>query len=125
MFVCWTVQMLLCSLLALEMTDLSSDSSLSMYPQDSMLVVARFIAGIVLHLNLQSELRQGLDVMKFANNHEYRFLNYRIAWLAGCMQFFMIITVEMVNFIAILNSTTILDVVMNFMALTIIAEFDN
>lgn len=90
-----------------------------------MLVVARFIAGIVLHLNLQSELRQGLDVMKFANNHEYRFLNYRIAWLAGCMQFFMIITVEMVNFIAILNSTTILDVVMNFMALTIIAEFDN
>jgi hypothetical protein len=63
--------------------------------------------------------------MKFANNHEYRFENNRIAWLAGCMQMFMIITVEMVNFLSILTSTAILDVVMNFMALAIIADFDD
>jgi|LakMenE18May11ns_1017448.scaffolds.fasta_scaffold9430595_2 hypothetical protein len=63
--------------------------------------------------------------MKFANNHAYRFENYRIAWLAGCMQMIMIVTVEMVNFLVILNSNSILDVMMNFMALAIIAEFDD
>ena len=63
--------------------------------------------------------------MKLANNHEYRFENYRIAWLAGCMQMLMIFMVEMVNFLAILTSTNILEVVMNFMALAIIAEFDD
>jgi hypothetical protein len=63
--------------------------------------------------------------MKFANNHAYRFENYTIAWLAGCMQMIMIVTVEMVNFLVILNSNSILDVMMNFMALAIIAEFDD
>ena len=37
----------------------------------------------------------------------------------------MIFIVEIVNFLAILTSNTILDVVMNFMALAIIAEFDD
>jgi hypothetical protein len=37
----------------------------------------------------------------------------------------MIITVECVNFIAILTSTTVNDVIMNFMALAVISEFDN
>lgn len=41
------------------------------------------------------------------------------------MQMIMIVTVEMVNFLVILNSTSILDVMMNFMALAIIAEFDD
>jgi len=63
--------------------------------------------------------------MKMANNHEYRFENYRICWLAGFMQMTMIITVECVNFVAILTSTTILDVVMNFMALAVISDFDD
>ena len=63
--------------------------------------------------------------MKFALNHDYRFENYKIAFLAGFMQATMIYVVEIVNFFAILTATSILDVVMNFMALAIIAEFDD
>jgi hypothetical protein len=37
----------------------------------------------------------------------------------------MIITVECVNFMAILTSSTVNDVMMNFMALAVIAEFDD
>jgi len=37
----------------------------------------------------------------------------------------MIITVECVNFMAILTSSTVKDVVMNFMALAVISEFDD
>ena len=41
------------------------------------------------------------------------------------MQMTMIVTVECVNFVAILTSSTILNVIMNFMALAIISEFDD
>ena len=41
------------------------------------------------------------------------------------MQMSMIITVESVNFVSILTSSTILEVIMNFMALAIISEFDD
>jgi hypothetical protein len=63
--------------------------------------------------------------MKFALNHDYRFENYKVAFLAGFMQATMIFVVEIVNFFAILTAGSILDVVMNFMALAIIAEFDD
>lgn len=74
---------------------------------------------------LANELSSGLNLMKFALNHEYRFSNYRIAYLAGFLQVSMIITVESVNFLTILTASTILDTVMNFMALSVIADFDN
>lgn len=41
------------------------------------------------------------------------------------MKMIMIITVECVNFIAILTSFSVLSVVMNFMALVVISEFDD
>jgi len=63
--------------------------------------------------------------MKFALNHEYRFDNYKIAFLAGFMQMVMIMTVELVNMLTILTCNDVKEVVMNFMALAIIAEFDD
>ena len=63
--------------------------------------------------------------MKFAINHHYKFTNYRIAFLAGILQASMIFIVEIVNFFAIMRSTTISDIVMNFMAFAAISEFDD
>lgn len=100
-------------------------SSLGAYPASIFIVLARFICGIVLHMGLGGELQNGMKNMKLATNYDYRFENWRIAYLAGCMQASMVITVECVNFLAILTSFTVLDVVMNFMALAIIADFDN
>ena len=47
------------------------------------IVIARFICGIVLHMTLQEEIRNGMKMMKFALNHDYRFSDYKIAFLAG------------------------------------------
>jgi hypothetical protein len=63
--------------------------------------------------------------MKFVLNHYYRFENYGIAFLAGLLQATSIFAIETVNFIMILTTPTYLDVVMNFMALQIISEFDD
>lgn len=63
--------------------------------------------------------------MKFATNHHYRFDRPLIAFLAGFFQATSIFAIELVNLTVILSASTYLEVVMNFMALAIIAEFDD
>jgi|LakMenEpi03Aug12_release.lakeMendotaPanAssembly.Ray.scaffolds.fasta_scaffold192439_1 hypothetical protein len=63
--------------------------------------------------------------MKFVNNHDYRFFNFKIAYLACFMQITMVVTAEIVNFIAVLSSKTTLGIIMIFVALKIIADFDD
>ena len=63
-------------------------------------------------------------MMKYAVNHEWKFQDYKVAFLCGFLQAFNTITVELVNFVALLTNFTIIDVIMNFLALVVIAEFD-
>ena len=41
------------------------------------------------------------------------------------MQMSMVVIVEFVNFVALITNNAVLDVVMNFLALVVIAEFDD
>lgn len=66
-----------------------------------------------------------MKFMKFCINHSYRFDNWKMAFIAGFLQAVSILVIETVNFIVIMTSDTFLSVVMNFMALAIISEFDN
>ena len=62
--------------------------------------------------------------MKYALNHPWKFNNYQIAWFCGFMQVCNVFIVEFVNFAALLTNFTIIDIIMNFLALVVIAEFD-
>jgi len=81
----WICQVVLVVLIFLESVDTSEDDFevLSNYPDGVLIVLARFICGIVLHMSLQYEMRQGLAFMKYAVNHRYKFKNYKYAFLAG------------------------------------------
>ena len=94
-------------------------------PHSLWLVTARFICGVILHMKLADEIKAGLEMMKFSLNHEYRFQDFYLAFLAGLLQTTMIIVVETVNILAILASTSTIEVVLNFMALAVISEFDD
>ena len=94
-------------------------------PHSLWLVTARFCCGIILHMKLADELHAGLQMMKFSLNHEYRFSEFYLAFLAGFLQTTMIIVVESVNILAILASTSAIEVVLNFMALAVVSEFDD
>jgi hypothetical protein len=74
---------------------------------------------------LQNELTSGLNNMKFSLNHSYRFEKAFIPFLAGFLQASSIFVIEIVNFIVILTSADYLSVVMNFLALAVISEFDD
>jgi Na+-transporting NADH:ubiquinone oxidoreductase subunit NqrB len=63
--------------------------------------------------------------MKFALAHSYRFDSLFVAYLVGLLQTVSIFVIEIVNFIVILTSSNYLETVMNFMALAVIADFDD
>ena len=58
-------------------------------------------------------------------NHSWKFRNWRVAYLIGFLQATIIVLVETVNLAVLLTNNTILDIIMNFLALVIIAEFDD
>lgn len=87
------------------------------------IVFARFTCGFGLHMALQHQMKAGMNHIKLVLNHPYRFQNPSEPLTLGFMQTFASISIEIVNLIVILTSNTILDVVMNFMALAVIAEF--
>lgn len=91
----------------------------------SLIVVARFICGMVMHVSLQGDLMLGMRMMKYSVNHSWKFNSWHQAFLAGFLQTVTVIIVEIVNLIAILHQNEIVDLVMDFMALVIISHFGN
>ena len=120
------VQISLTLLVLLEiMANKSGDIDWSAQPENIWIVFTRFICGIVLHVSLSAELQQGMTMMKFAVNHWWKFDDWYVAYLTGSLQTSVVLLVEIVNFVALITNTTVLDIVMNFLALVIIAEFDD
>ena len=70
-------------------------------------------------------MRQGLVVMKFSLNHPWKFKSVSKAWLTGFAQTLMVVAVEGVNLVILCTNETVMDVVMNFLALVVIADFDD
>jgi hypothetical protein len=89
------------------------------------IMFARFICAIILHLSLTDEVTDGLGMMKYSCNHGYRLHSQTIAYLAGFCQFFSSIGVETANIGVILAANDTISIVFNFIAVAIIAEFDN
>ena len=91
------------------------------------IIIARVICVFILHISLQDELIAGMELMKFAINSPTQFEPncYWISYLAGLAQGSVVIGVEILSVTVCLTSTMVLDIVMNFIALAIIADFDD
>ena len=90
------------------------------------LAFARFIAGVMMHVKMLSEIKQGLQKMKYSMNHQWKFNYPWTAYIFGLFQVIMVACVTLLNYLVIiLFSETVLDVAKDFMAMMIISEFDN
>ena len=89
------------------------------------MLFCRFICATVLHLALLDETNRGLEHMKYALNHSYDFEDYRMAWVYSFLQCLITILVEFNNMMVILYSISPVAMGENFLALAIIADFDN
>jgi hypothetical protein len=126
MVCCWLAQMFFCFCLVSEhFCHESVLESLSKLPNNEMLVIARFLAGLLAHKFLLREVEKALATMKFINNHSYRFENSMMAYVTGVLQLIMVMTVEILIVIKILSMHSIEEVVLDFLAIGAIAEFDD
>jgi len=91
----------------------------------TLILFARFICCTILHLSLIDEVDFGLVMMKYAVNHPYKFVKPHMAWLAGFMQAIATITIELASILVVCAAVDTIDIIFNFIALSILASFDN
>ena len=86
---------------------------------------ARFICATILHLSCVDEVNAGLNMMKYAVNHSYKFNSFWFAFLSGMFQYTQCLCVELANIGVICAATDTISIVFNFIALAIIIDFDD
>ena len=89
------------------------------------IVLARFMCAIFLHITLVDKTKQGLAMMKYSMNHPWKFRKWTSAFSVGFGQMFVVTSVEVVNMAILITNNTIIDILMNFLALVIITDFDD
>jgi hypothetical protein len=64
-------------------------------PKSIPITIIRFIAGIMMHMNVEFKIRQSLNMMKFVSLHEHEFDRPGFAFFVGFMQFMTTAGIEM------------------------------
>ena len=89
------------------------------------MTICRLIAGILLQMIINSEVQNGLSIMKYSVNHYWKFRYGGLAYTAGLLQVLASVLIAIINYSVITVSETVLDLAKDFTALVIIAEIDN
>ena len=93
---------------------------------DKTIVVVKFICAVLFHFKFETEIRNGLTMMKYAAMHADFFQSPFKAWFMGFINMVVIIMVEIINLWNLSNiSDGTYDLMFDFIALGIIAEFDD
>ena len=74
-----------------------------------------------MHVKMTKEIGDGMNKMKFAINHKWKFARWRYGYLAGLAQTLISYFVAILSYFLILFDDTVLDVVLDFVALEIIS----
>ena len=80
---------------------------------------------MILHLSLMDDVYFGMQMMKYSLNHTYMFNNWGLAYFQGLQQALIATIVETGNLAIILTSIYPVEIVLNFISVAIVAEFDS
>ena len=86
--------------------------------------LARFITGLAMHTKMTKEIGDGMNKMKYAINHKWKFSRWRYAFLSGLGQTLIGYLVAVISYFVIIFDTTVLDIVKDFVALEVISQLD-
>ena len=76
-------------------------------------------------MSINSEIYNGMDIMKYSLNHVWKFKHPKTAFLAGFLQVIICIFICLINYFVIVQAGDVLDLAKDFTALMIIAQFDD
>ena len=78
-----------------------------------------------MHVSMTNEIQMGMNKMKFALNHKWKFARWRFAYMAGLFQVIICLLVAIISYFVIVFDDTIIDIVKDFLALQVVSEFDD
>jgi hypothetical protein len=100
------------------------DTTVKDVPISLQLFACKFICGYALHLMVSDNELNGLMMLKHTINHPYKFNNYALVCFAALVQASVGYMCEILNYLYILNTDQVLDIITNFVAFYIISELD-
>ena len=88
--------------------------------------LARILASLMMHIATLTELKEAIDKIKYSTNHCWKFRNRSVAFFSGFLQATSIVLVTLLGYYIILvKSTSVLDIAKDYLAMMVIADFDN
>lgn len=95
------------------------------FPNSVYTLGARFVCTILMHLQVEGDIRNGLNMMKYSVNHWNNFRNPKTAFVIGFMQMFGGVATELCCMIYLASITDTINTVIKFIALGNIAKVDD
>lgn len=87
-----------------------------------MLYIVRFVCSVALHIMLYPEVRKGMIIMKYVNNHPHKFRTSFIPFMLGFLQYFSSIFAEFLNIYMLTFQSEIEYCIIHFVALEVVVE---
>ena len=89
-----------------------------------LVLITKFICSVILHVTLQPKVDEAIKRFKYVKYHPYKFENITITIIICFMKLFVECGTELVSLAITATYTDSLDIVMNYIALSVISELD-
>lgn len=106
-------------------TIIASDGFVIVLPSTVSVMGARFICTILMHLQVEGDMRQGLRMMKYVSNQPFDFSNPGAAFFVALMQTLGGLAAEIACILFLCSIDKAIDVIIKFVALASIAKVDD
>lgn len=94
-------------------------------PETLVVLGARFICSILMHLQVEGDMRQGLQMMKYVTNHPKEFTNSFYAFFVPLMQCLGGLASEIFCIIFLCSLQNPINIIIRFVAFASIGKVDN
>ena len=103
----------------------SSEGFQILLPADITVLGARFVCSILMHLQVEGDMRQGLQMMKYVTNHPNNFSNPFYAFFVAFMQSMGGLAAEVFCIIFLCSLSDPINIIIRFVAFASIGKVDN
>lgn len=91
-------------------------------PESIDILCTRFLASMLMHFNVEKDIRNGISMMKYAVNHYQNFENIHAAFFISFMLAFNSFLVEITVVMVLTSIESVLEVIMKYVSLSAIAN---
>ena len=81
------------------------------------MMLTRFMASMLMHINVEKDIRSGITMMKYASIHSQNFTNVHAAFFMGFLMTFSSLIIELNVMLVLTSIPNVLGVIMKYVSL--------